>query len=76
MSSRAINLNATETEVTDACKSLGVQVSAMENLLPSGTRVVTLNSEGALALRTKFKSKVIAGAVTRLPRFVVNSAMR
>jgi len=74
--SRAMNLNATETEVTDACTQHGVTTTAVEALLPAGTRVVCQTSEGAAVLRKKLKSRLIEGSVTRSPRFVVASALR
>lgn len=74
--SRAMNLNATETEVATACTSLGVATTSLEALVPTGTRVVCQSSEGAMALRTKLKSKLIAGSVKRSPRFIAASAMR
>jgi len=74
--SRAMNLTSTQDEVTAACRSLNIATTAIEALIPSGTRVVCKTSEGALALRNKLKSAVITGAVTRSPRFVAASSRR
>lgn len=74
--SRAMNLNATETEVVDTCAQHNVATTTVESLLPAGTRVVCQTSEGAAILRKKMKAKLIVGSVKRSPRFVVASAMR
>lgn len=74
--SRALNVDATESEVSAACLTMGVDTTAIEVLIPSGTRVVCRNSEGALALRKKFKAKLIEGPITRSPRSIAPSAMR
>ncbi len=74
--SRALNVNATESEINAICVALGVSTTAMETLLPTGTRVVCQSSEGALALRKKLKTKLIDGAIKRSPRFIAPSAMR
>ena len=74
--SRALNVDATESEISAACLAMGVATTAMEVLIPSGTRVVCRNSEGALVLRKKFKTRLIEGPITRSPRSVAPSAMR
>lgn len=74
--SRALNVNATESEISAICLALGVNTTAMEMLLPSGTRVVCQSSEGALALRKKLKTKLIDGEIKRSPRFIAPSAVR
>ncbi len=74
--SRALNVNATESEVSAICVTLGVSTTAMEMLIPSGTRVVCQTSEGALTLRKKLKGKIIDGAIVRSPRFIAPSAVR
>lgn len=74
--SRAMNLNATEAEVTDACIQHRVATTAVEALLPMGTRVVCQTSEGAAVLRKKLKSRLIEGSVKRSPRSIVASALR
>jgi len=73
--SRAMNVNATEAEVVSICATLKIATTAIELLLPSGIRVVCKTSEGALALRNKMKSKLIAGAVKRAPRSIALSVM-
>ena len=74
--SRAMNLNVTEAEVVDACTQHGVLTTAVEALLPMGTRVVCRTSEGAALLRKKLKTKIIDGTVKRSPRFVAASSLR
>jgi len=65
-----MNINASVAEVSAACTTLGVSTTAMEDLIPSGTRVVCQSAEGALALRGKFRTKIIEGSVTRSPRAI------
>ena len=74
--SRALNVQLPKTDVIEACEKLGILVSAVESLIPSGTRVVCRTSEGALALRTKFRTKLIEGSIQRVPRSIASSAMR
>ena len=74
--SRAMNLNASVADVTAVCRTLNVATTAIEALIPEGTRVVCQTSEGAIALRAKMRTKVISGTVTRSPRFVAASSMR
>ncbi|ARS28824.1 hypothetical protein [Sphingomonas sp. KC8] len=74
--SRAMNLNATVADVTTTCRTLNIATTAIEALIPEGTRVVCQTSEGAIALRAKMRTKVISGAVVRAPRFVAASSMR
>lgn len=64
---RAINVGATEGEVTESCRKKGVLISAIEALPSGGTRVVLTNMAGADRMRRAFGRKVIAGEVQRLP---------
>ena len=73
--SRAMNLSVTEAEVSAICTDLGISTTAIEALLPSGTRVVCRTSEGSLALRTKMRTKIIDGPVRRAPRSIAPSMM-
>jgi hypothetical protein len=63
--SRALNLRMTVDEATARCKSEDVGVSALEPLLSGGVRLVCMSSNGAERIRTKYKSKLIGGEVTR-----------
>ena len=63
--SRALNLNATETEITSACKTAGIAISTIERLISGGTRVVFNNSVDAAAMAKAYKSKLLTGPVTR-----------
>jgi hypothetical protein len=74
--SRALNVNATEAEIVTICTANGISTTAMEMLIPSGTRVVCQSSEGAVVLRKKMKTRLIDGPIVRSPRFVAPSAMR
>lgn len=74
--SRAMNVNVSPEEVRDTCLQYHIATTAIEALLPAGTRVVCQTSEGADALRKRLKSRLIEGAVKRSPRFIAPSAMR
>jgi|GEM_PF-1721357 len=66
--SRAMNVNLTESEVRRVCADMSIAITAIEALIPSGTRVVCQNAEGSLALWNKLRTKIIAGPVRRTPR--------
>jgi hypothetical protein len=63
--SRAMNVNATEAEVTRICLEKGAIISAIENLPSGGTRVVFTSGDAATAMRAIFGSKLITGPVAR-----------
>lgn len=63
--SRAINLNMSVSEATTRCNTENVGISSIEPLLTGGVRLVCSSTEGAERIRTKFKSKLINGEVTR-----------
>jgi hypothetical protein len=65
--SRAMNLSLSQDEVEAAVLKHGAVISAIEPLLPSGTRVVLTNAEQAASLRRKLKSQLIEGKVRRTP---------
>jgi hypothetical protein len=65
--SRAMNLNASEADVKKACAELAIAFTSIETLLPSGTRIVCLNGDGAAMLRRKMLGKVVEGTVKRMP---------
>ena len=73
--SRAMNVSVTEAEVTALCTDLGISTTAIEALLPSGTRVVCRTSEGSAVLRNKLRTKIIEGPVRRAPRSISPSLM-
>jgi len=64
--SRVLHLRMAESEVRDQCQSKGVGVSALEKLPDGGVRLVCMSSEGADTMRTRLKSKLIAGDVRRV----------
>lgn len=65
--SRAINVNAAESDVVAMCKKHSLTVSAIEALASGGTRVVLMNGDAAATARKVFGKKVIAGDVQRTP---------
>jgi hypothetical protein len=66
--SRAMNLTPSESEVKRICEDARIAITSIEKLLPSGTRVVCLNGDGAATLRNKMRGKIIEGTVKRMPR--------
>jgi hypothetical protein len=64
--SRALNINTSEADVTAACQAAGIPISTIERLVSGGTRVVLNNSVDAAAIAKTFKTKLMAGPVTRL----------
>ena len=65
--SRAMNLKLDETKAREHCRAAGVEVSALETLPEGGVRLVCASSVGAELLRSRLKSKLIAGDVRRTP---------
>ncbi len=65
--SRALNLDATLTHVTDMCAKHAAGISVIEPLLSGGTRVVLLNAHDAAVISRAYGNKVLTGAVTRMP---------
>jgi hypothetical protein len=63
--SRAINIDATEADITAACKSAGITISTIEKLTSGGTRVVFNNSVDAASMTKAYKAKLLTGPVTR-----------
>lgn len=53
------------SEATARCTTENVGISAIEPLLTGGVRLVCMSSDGAERIRSKFKSKLINGEVTR-----------
>ena len=72
--SRAINVNATEAQVTSMCAKHGAVITSIETLRSGGTRVVLTNGDSAATVRRAYGAKVIEGAVQRQPMRVVHSA--
>jgi ABC-type sugar transport system substrate-binding protein len=65
--SRALNIDATLDAVVAMSAKHNAAISAIEPLLPRGTRVVFMNADGAAVVARAYGSKVMAGAVTREP---------
>ncbi|MCM8731033.1 hypothetical protein ACFO8O_08685 [Hephaestia sp. GCM10023244] len=65
--SRAVNIDATEARVVKMAARHNATISAIEPLLPRGTRAVFTNIEDARTIAEAFGRKVLTGAVTRMP---------
>ena len=65
--SRALNLSVPQADVAAMCARHGVTISAIEALRSGGTRVVLMNLDDTAVIAKAFKSKLITGAVTRVP---------
>jgi hypothetical protein len=65
--SRAINVNAVESDVLKLCNKHGAAISAIETLVSGGTRVVFSNSDATATMTRIFGRKVMTGAVVRTP---------
>ena len=65
--SRAINVNATKTEVQALCLKHKAPISAIETLASGGTRVVLMNGDAAAIMVRAFGRKVLSGNVERTP---------
>jgi hypothetical protein len=63
--SRAINIDADREHVLATCRAKKAPISAVEELLSGGTRVVLMNMDDAAIVRRAYGKKVIAGPVTR-----------
>lgn len=65
--SRAVNIDAKEADVIAMAAKHDAAISAIEPLLPRGTRVVFMNMVGAEAVSRAYGDRVLTGAVTRRP---------
>jgi hypothetical protein len=65
--SRVLFVSLDEGEVVSRCLAAKVGISAIESLPSGGTRLVCMSSDGAAEMKRKFKSNLIAGAVSRSP---------
>ena len=63
--SRAININASESDIAATCNRLAIEVSALERLVSGGTRVVLNNARDTDAIAKAYKAKLLFGPVTR-----------
>ncbi|MGV3481054.1 MAG: hypothetical protein ACO1O3_13975 [Sphingobium sp.] len=62
---RAVNVDAAVDHVIATSAKLKAVISAIEPLVPSGTRVVFVNADDAAAVARAYGSKILTGAVTR-----------
>ena len=67
--SRAINIDVSQADVIAMCERHSITISAIEDLLDGGTRVVLMNSHDTAVIARAFKSSVIAGVVRRVSPF-------
>jgi hypothetical protein len=65
--SRAVNVNATVAEVITMAAKCGAMISAIEPLLPEGTRVVFMNRDAATVVEHAFGRRVLKGTIVREP---------
>jgi hypothetical protein len=63
--SRAVNIDATVDEVVALSAEHNAAISAIEPLLPQGTRVVFVNADDAAIVARACGARVITGPVTR-----------
>lgn len=63
--SRAVNIDADRKHVLATCAKHNAPISAIEELLSGGTRVVLMNGDAAAVVRRVYGKKVMAGPVTR-----------
>src|ERR1700750_1637612 len=62
---RAVNIDAAMDHVIATSAKLNAVISAIEPLVPSGTRVVFVNADHAATVTRAYGSKVLTGVVTR-----------
>ena len=65
--SRAINLDVPMDDVIAMCAKQSTKISVIEPLQSGGTRVVLLNAHDAAVISRVYASKVLKGAVERMP---------
>lgn len=63
--SRVLLLSLEEGEVVANCLAAKVGISAIEGLPSGGTRLVCMSVDGAILMRKKLKTRLIAGSVVR-----------
>lgn len=71
--SRAMNLDATETDVLRICEKHGAEISSIETLVSGGTRVVLKTGDAAALVRRAYGNKVLTGTVRRAPTRLLRS---
>ena len=65
--SRAVNIDATVAQVIAKSAEHNAAISAIEPLVPRGTRVVFMNVDDAAMIARVYGSRVITGPVKRTP---------
>lgn len=68
--SRTLHLSMSHSDVVDQCAKQSVGISAIEELVSGGVRLVTMSVDGAETMRAKLKTKIIKDEVTRTPVFL------
>jgi len=62
-----MNVDATVDEVVALAASHGAAISAIEPLIPKGTRVVFVRAEDARVIGAVYGARVLHGPVSRIP---------
>ncbi len=65
--SRALNIDATVDHVVALSAKHNAAISAIEPLLPTGTRVVFMNADDAAVVARAYGLRILTGPVTRTP---------
>lgn len=65
--SRALNVNATNAEVSAMCAKHKRTISAIESLPAGGTRVVLMNADDTAVISKAFAKKLLATDTARTP---------
>ena len=63
--SRVVNVRATPDSIKTMCTKHAFRISALEELVSGGARVVLLDPRDADAFRVLMKDRLIEGSVTR-----------
>lgn len=63
--SRALHVGVDRAATAAMCTKHGVTISAIEELVSGGTRVVLMNAQDAQVIRKAFGKRVLSGPVTR-----------
>lgn len=65
--SRALNIDASQDDVTATCLRLGAAISTIETLPGGCTRVVLCSADGAAFVQRQYRGKIITTPMARTP---------
>ncbi|MET0308752.1 MAG: hypothetical protein ABW023_08605 [Sphingomonas sp.] len=65
--SRALNIDAPVDAVIAMSAKHKAAISAIEPLMPKGTRVVFMNADDAAVIAQAYRTRILSGAVVREP---------